>query len=170
MGMNFPPSMYQLHLQYIHLPLLPFHYAMACQENHFHHGRFFPLEYLQKALALGEKAKMGITENTPIEDIVAKMNSLGVNYDQEHIALLRRCKRIQEQIKCWKEEDFKYVVVNGKTRSLCGLEADSSDPKAIQAEDCQALQNYGRPYTAEGKPTGTYYGHPKLASEVSAFS
>jgi len=49
-GMNFPPSQFQLHLQYMLLPLLPSHFALFKSGNHFTDRRFFPLEYLYTVL------------------------------------------------------------------------------------------------------------------------
>merc|ERR1711920_1083074 len=80
-GLNFPPSMYQLHLQFIHMPMLPFQYYTARKNGHWHHGRFFPLEYVQKALALGDKVKMHVTVDTDVQDIINKVQENGVVYD-----------------------------------------------------------------------------------------
>lgn len=169
-GMNYPPSVYQLHLQFIHPPILPFHYAQARDENHFHHGRFFPLEYLRAALEKGDDARISITETTDIQEIIQKMNGLGVNYDEFQIRLLRRARRLQERFKPWKEEDFECVVVNGKVFSLQGFREEALDAKVLHAEDTKALQNYGRPYDKESqKPTGQYYRYAKEPSEVKSF-
>jgi hypothetical protein len=162
-GMNFPPSMYQLHLQFVHPPMLPFQYAQSIQENHFHHGRFFPLDFLRKALSLGDSVKMAIDESTEITDIIAKIKELGVNYDEEQIALLRKCRRIQERFNAWKKDDFGCIVANGEVLGGDG------DAKAIQAEDVKVLQNYGRPYNDAGKPSGTYYKFAKKPSEVASW-
>jgi hypothetical protein len=170
-GMNFPPSMYQLHLQFIIPPMLPFQYAQTLIENHFHHGRFFPLDYLLAALSLGEKAKIDVTEDTKIETIVEHMNGLGVNYNEHQIALLRKCRGVQETMSRWEESDFSYYVINGKVYSTEGMVSQpESDPKTIQAADTKELQNYGRPYDETGKPTGTYYQYAKAPGEVSTFS
>lgn len=67
-GFNYPPSQYQLHLQFIMLPLLPFQYEQYLRGIHFTHGRFFPLQYVRAVLALD--APMAIDDNTPIESII----------------------------------------------------------------------------------------------------
>lgn len=49
-GFNYPPSQNQLHLQYILPPFYPFHMALFDNKGHFTHGRFFPLEFVERAL------------------------------------------------------------------------------------------------------------------------
>ena len=61
-GMNFPPSQYQLHLQYVHGPMLPFQYAMFEKGLHLQHGRFFPVQFLLAALAKGEAMRIDVDE------------------------------------------------------------------------------------------------------------
>ena len=41
-GFNYPPSQYQLHLQFMLPPFLPFQHLMYLVGNHFTKGRFFP--------------------------------------------------------------------------------------------------------------------------------
>jgi len=169
-GLNFPPSMYQLHLQFIHMPMLPYQYFMARKNGHWHHGRFFPLEYLRKALALGDKVKMEVNENTDIKDIIHKVSENGVVYDSVHREFLHKCWGLQERFSAWAESDFECQVVNEKVYNMAdGRMEPGSDPKGIQAEDTKKLQNYGRPYTEEGKTTGTYYKYAKKATEVEEF-
>mmetsp|Transcript_12460 Transcript_12460/g.33009 ORF Transcript_12460/g.33009 Transcript_12460/m.33009 type:complete len:399 (-) Transcript_12460:105-1301(-) len=169
-GMNFPPSMYQLHLQFIHMPLTPFHYNQARQEGHWHYARFFPLEYVIKALELGNKVKMHVTENTPIEDIMQNIQKHGVVYDSVHREFLNKCWRLQERFAPWAENEFECQIINGRVYNMDEkrMEPDS-DPKAIQADDSKKLQNYGRPYDDSGKPTGTYYKYAKKPDQVVDF-
>jgi len=169
-GLNCPPSMYQLHLQFIHPPLLPFHYSLFMQDAHFTHGRFFPLEYVQKALELGDAVKMTVTGDTDIEELIRKVDALGVNYDAYHSALMRKVKRAQKLFSPWQESDFSHQVVNGKVFSLLGgvTAAPELETQAVHKEDTLALQNYGRPYK-DGKPSGTYYRYPKKAGAVLHF-
>jgi hypothetical protein len=170
-GMNCPPSQYQLHLQFIHAPLLPFHYAQALEYRHFHYGRFFPFEYMRAALALGDQVRMDIKEDTDMNDIVNHVRSLGVNYDEYQTRLQSKFRELQQRFACWKEEDFDGQCINGKFFPFkdCGKEGDA-DPKQIQAEDTQKLQNYGRPYGADGKFTGIFYGYPKKPEDIQGFA
>ena len=50
MAFNLPPSQYQLHLQYMLLPLLPSHLGVFRRGAHFVHLRHFPLAYVREAL------------------------------------------------------------------------------------------------------------------------
>lgn len=68
-GCNYPPSQYQLHLQFMLPPFLPYHYRLYLDGVHFTHERFFPVEYLKKVLELGEAYP--VKDDTPIEDIIA---------------------------------------------------------------------------------------------------
>jgi len=170
-GFNYPPSMYQLHLQFMHPPLLPFHFNLALEEKHFSHGRFFPLEYVRAALALGDAVKMEITDDTDTGDIISMVTKQGINYDEYHSTLMRRVRRMQAAFSPWEEQDFRHQVINGKVFSSFGglVPVPQKDPLQIQKEDKMALQNYGRPYDADGKPTGTHYRYPKRPGEVSCF-
>jgi len=170
-GMNFPPSMFQLHLQFIHPPLLPFHFNMFMLDGHFSHKRFFPVDYLHKALALGDKVKMKVDDNTDIQTIVDMVNKQGVNYDEYHSALLRKCTALQRRWSPWRESMFKYQVVNGTTAIPVGRDmmVNNLDIKQVQKDDCKTIQNYGRPYGSDGKPSGTYYKYAKKAGEVKHF-
>lgn len=167
-GMNYPPSMYQLHIQFIHAPLLPFHYAQALQDNHFHERRYFPLEWIQKALALGDAIQMKIVEDTDITVIIDRAAELGVSYDDARADLMRRMRTHQNAWKPWKENDFETAVINGKVFDLSSFQhLPDQDPKAIQASDSKLLQNYGRPFGQDGRPSGTYYRFAKKPSDVA---
>jgi len=188
-GMNYPPSMYQLHLQFIHPPLLPFHFSQTLRNEHFHHGRFLPFEYLREALALGERARMTVKEDTTLQDIMCRLKELGVDYDAAHSSMMKRCQLLQKRFSPWRVDDFAYQVMDGNVfqarrpdeasspaSEVARREEDASlleampDESAavIQKADTEALQNYGRPYV-NGKPSGTYYMFPKDPSEVASF-
>ena len=47
-GFNYPPSQYQLHLQFIVPPMVPFHYFQYKNGIHYTPKRFFPIEYVRK--------------------------------------------------------------------------------------------------------------------------
>lgn len=169
-GMNFPPSIAQLHLQYILPPMLPFHYALTRDEVHFQYGRFFPFKYLRKALELGDKVKMEITPLTQLSEILEKVASHGVNYDEYQIGMVRQCFNMQKKYAPWSESDFSAQVVNGKVLNMDTMQFElDQDPKAIQAADTKLIQNYGRPYDAAGKPTGSFYQFAKQPEDVEMF-
>ena len=50
-GFNFPPSQYQLHLQFMLPPCTPFHWSLFQKGVHCTPRRFFPFEYVRAALA-----------------------------------------------------------------------------------------------------------------------
>lgn len=170
-GFNYPPSMYQLHLQFIHMPMTPFQYCQARKNGHWHYGRFFPLEFVRDALKLGDKVKMDITEDTDIQAIIDKARDHGVAYDAEHREFLQKCWDLQDRFSAWEESDFECQVVNGRVYNMVdGRMEPHSDPKAIQAADTKKLQNYGRPYTETGQTTGTYYKYAKGIVDVEDFA
>jgi hypothetical protein len=49
-GFNWPPSQYQLHLQFMLPPMLPFQMLACTKRVHFTFGRFFPFEYVRAML------------------------------------------------------------------------------------------------------------------------
>eukprot|EP01089_Gocevia_fonbrunei_P017793 TRINITY_DN5881_c0_g1_i2.p1 TRINITY_DN5881_c0_g1~~TRINITY_DN5881_c0_g1_i2.p1 ORF type:complete len:390 (+),score=90.15 TRINITY_DN5881_c0_g1_i2:54-1172(+) len=149
-GFNFPPSQYQLHLQFIVPPMIPFQYHLYLQGVHFTPNRFFPIEYVREVLKLveSEKIEFKIDDDQPIEALIQ---------GDSHRKLAK-----------WDVKDFELYVVGNKAYKAnqdgtIGEEASGVDIKAINAEDKNRLQNYGRPYSTGEKvaPTGTYYGHPK---------
>ncbi len=94
----------------------------------------------------------------------------GVDYDEVFRQCYARYGASHEALAQWQRQDFGGVGVLGGgpervyrfTPAGDALEAATeADAKATQAADKAALQNYGRPYTAEGKPRGSYYGHAK---------
>lgn len=166
-GFNFPPSMFQLHLQFIHLPLFPFHYNLFQSGEHFTRGRFFPLEYMKQALALGDAVRIENAGSCDIESLISKVKAAGVDYDQVYDAMVHKIHALQRKLSPWREADFRYRVMEGQV-----FEGRSAfpelDPKQVQKSDAQAMCNYGRPYE-EGKPSGTYYQFAKAPEEVLAF-
>lgn len=170
MGLNFPPSMYQLHLQFIHMPLLPFHYDLLRKKEHFTRGRFFPLDYLLTALSKGDAVKSSVTQDTDIAVILDKVSRAGVDYTASHDAMISRAHEAQQLCSAWKETDFEYRVMGSQVFDKGGtIVQPGLDPKQVQKSDCLALQNYGRPF-AGGKPTGSYYKYAKEPRDVVAFS
>lgn len=164
---NFPPSQFQLHVQWIVPPLTPFQHFMGESHNHFHYGRCFPLSYVRNLLSLDKP--YAVTKDTKIEDIMAWGTSLGVDYDKEWTAWCHDiCLGSTLSMQNWDPDSFQYVVEDGKVHDfsvadgkiqLGNVVADANAP-AIQAKDKVFLQNYGRAYTAAGKPTGTYIQNP----------
>ncbi|CAE8737484.1 unnamed protein product [Polarella glacialis] len=174
LGMNFPPSMFQIHLQFIQFPLLPFHDSQLQKGEHFTYRRFFPLGYLQKALALGDAVKMeNVTMETDLETILEKVKAAGVDYDIFH-AQIKKAHGLQHRLAgtAWKEDCFAYRV-HGDQVTEKGSDGNfevkpDMCSKQVQKDDAKALQNYGRPYK-DDKPTGTYYKYAKEPKDVVGF-
>eukprot|EP00913_Durusdinium_trenchii_P000792 g739.t1 len=175
MGFNFPPSMFQLHLQFIHLPLFPFHYNLLQRGEHLTHGRFFPLEYVKQAqlqclncsffdlntstpqaLALGDAVRM--EGSCDITSLIERVKTAGVDYDEIYRAMLETIHTQQRKLTPWREADFQYRVVQGKVFEGCTMRPEV-DPKEVQKKDAHAMCNYGRPYKEE-KPSGQQPARP----------
>lgn len=75
-GFNSPPSQSQLHLQWIVLPLLPFHHQKLLDRTHAQKGRWFPLEYVLPILDYLEKENdfFDVNSTTTAEDVIQHFN------------------------------------------------------------------------------------------------
>eukprot|EP00928_Gymnodinium_smaydae_P091741 TRINITY_DN7547_c0_g1_i1.p1 TRINITY_DN7547_c0_g1~~TRINITY_DN7547_c0_g1_i1.p1 ORF type:complete len:422 (-),score=68.86 TRINITY_DN7547_c0_g1_i1:325-1536(-) len=164
---NFPPSQFQLHLQWLVPPLVPFQHFMAETRNHFHEGRGFPLSYVRKILELNQP--YSVQKNTPIEEIMEHYAKLGVDYKEHWTEWYDKiCLASTLGFQNWNHEDFQYVVEDGKAYEFSvedgmvklGAEAAGADPSKLQSADKMVLQNYGRPYSEDGKTSGTYIQKP----------
>ncbi|CAK9009048.1 unnamed protein product [Durusdinium trenchii] len=82
-GFNSPPSQSQLHLQWIVLPLLPFHHQKLLDRTHAQKGRWFPLEYVLPILDHLEQAGevFEVNGQTSAEDVIKHFNGKGIVYD-----------------------------------------------------------------------------------------
>lgn len=130
MGLNYPPSMSQLHVQCILAPMLPHEYNKFINGGHFTVDRFFPLEYVKKVLELGEC--MDVTINTPIQDIINKFNG-DVNYKMIHESFLENVHYRQELRGVWTADKFQGNIRIESTKV-------SDDPRI--KEDKMKLRNY----------------------------
>jgi len=172
-GFNFPPSMYQLHLQFIHYPLFPFHACKASQGVHFTRRRFFSFEYVRAALACGEAARMDIHEHTDIEGVIARIAALGIDYDAFHERFLQRGSALAARYDCWREKDFDFTVSEGQVvDNQTRQPVLDQDAKALQSADTKFLSNYGRPYNNGdfNQPTLSLYRYAKASHEVKDFA
>jgi hypothetical protein len=201
---SYPPSQYQLHLQFIVLPLLPFQYEQYLRGVHCTQGRFFPLQYVRAVLALD--APMHVVDDTPIEAITAFYKARGVDYDIVHRQMYDQIGENHRRLANWQIDQFSAVVVsNVSLSSVCSLWCATltdvtqgpgtpatvldratmqprtggaaaaairdNDKLILRMQRCWCVlratqeiltaENYGRPYTAENKPTGTYYSMAK---------
>jgi len=171
-GFNFPPSQFQLHLQWIVLPLMPFHHQKLLDRTHAAEGRFFPLEYVKEVLDLLSKANetFPTQATTSIEEIVQYFKDRGVDYNEIWERCHKKCCN-SYALSNWDPKDFSRVVCNGKAWQIHDTlpagqilrgDASGDDALKMQAQDKLLLQNYGRTYK-DGRPGGTYYKHSKAA-------
>mmetsp|Transcript_686 Transcript_686/g.934 ORF Transcript_686/g.934 Transcript_686/m.934 type:complete len:372 (+) Transcript_686:6-1121(+) len=157
-GFNYPPSQYWLHLQYMLPPLTPFHYSMYQDDRHFTYGRFFPLEYVQAALMLGEIKN---ASQKPISAIIATCEAKGLRYDDVWHKAYARYGASHLKFANWEASDFTRVIVNGTSvASIEDFKTLEIKPADALKEDKMELQNYGRPYV-QGRPKGNYYKYAK---------
>lgn len=151
-GCNFPPSQFQFHIQYILPPLLPYQYSMYLDGNHLTFGRFFPLDYIKRLLALDEP--VAVQMNTSVDEIRERFDKR-VSYEEAHAAVYERSGASHCALANWQRADFALTIEKGGLVNGEGGESKAADD--IVAADKAILQNYGRPYGDNGKPTGTYY-------------
>lgn len=128
-------------------------YRMYQEGQHFTARRFFPLDYIKAVLAL--KESMQVTMETSVDDIIEHFDDR-VNYDAMHADCYAQVERSHTLLANWRSEDFELT-----------LEGDGSIPGSTRtkteliAADKGIIQNYGRPYTPDGKPSGTYYKYAR---------
>jgi hypothetical protein len=172
-GMNYPPSQYQLHLQYIVPPMLPFHTYMRQKRKHYTYGRFFPLEYVVQCLEYEKEdphpSKWAQVPDTSIEDVIEYYNNKGVRYSDVHREALERYEASDLSSAKWPSDAFGACVLDGTTVVRTTGDSEEQDTAAkVQAADKETLQNYGRPYV-DGKPSGTYYSLAKEPGTVEVW-
>jgi len=163
---NFPPSQFQLHIQWLVPPLLPFQHYMAETGNHFHEGRAFPMSYVREVLALNEP--YDVQHSTPIQEILDFYKGRGVDYSACWRRFFNASLRSTMELQNWSPKDFQWVVQDGAVHEFSvadgcvekGAERADLAARSLQEQDKLALQNYGRPYSAAGKATGTYVKAP----------
>lgn len=163
LGFNFPPSVFQLHLQFMHLPCFPFHEVQARKGNHWHFGRFFPFEYIRKALACGDNVRMDVDIDTSIEDVISNIAAQGIPYEAEHASMMGKFERSSKRFDVWRADDFEYEVCEGVvTSTRTGHQVPDANPVDIQKQDNARMKNYGRPRCS-------YYRYIKQAGSVKSF-
>lgn len=160
---NLPPSQYQLHLQYMLPPMLPQQVGIFKAGVHFKKGRHFPLRYVVEGLLAFQDAGRVISnpEDTSAEDLIKAISEVGIDYEAAWNLDQQRFERNCAKLANFSEKDFKYAVV-GETvldRETGQPAPDAPEAKSVFNQDKMAMQGYGRPYNASGKPGGTYYKH-----------
>lgn len=176
-GFNYPPSQYQLHIQYMSPVLLPHQRYLYQKGLHYTPGRFFPFEYVEKCLELASNDPLPhelLQDTTDVGEIIAYFKTnYQYSYETVHAAMYSRAETFWEKYANWRDDDFdgEAVLDEGETELyfLPKKGQPIKDPQKVQAmiiEDKAQLQNYGRPYNAEGKPVTSYYSFPKSVADL----
>ena len=184
-GMNYPPSQYQLHLQFIVPPLMPFDFHKLENGEHFHHNRFFPFEYVEAVLSFCIKEGESLTfpfsggpTEAGIEEIIAFFDAKGISYEKIHGDFVTRAKASQRKLAKWEKAQFEAVA---KVDTASGAETivrlhpngeedgdavggsplpEGTDSGKVRAEDKKILMNC---------VATTYYQHAKAPGEVAVW-
>lgn len=160
-GMNVPPSQFQLHLQFMLPPLLPKHYALFRCGLHFAPSRFLPLDYLLRALDNLSDVSLTATDVPTLAEQVQR--TLGLDYSTEIANFATRVSASQRHLAHWRPVDFRHLVADNEV--LADIDAAGNfvtaahngvDVATLLNTDTRMLQGYGKPYDAEGKPTGRF--------------
>jgi hypothetical protein len=173
-GFNFPPSQYQLHIQFMAPMLLPFQRYQYLKGVHYTHGRFFPFHYVARCLDAARSDQIPLEllqEDTPVEAIVQHaLRKWGVNYDEEHARLYAKAGADYATFANWRREEFDGTARENEAGELKVLQPhDGSEEKQDAGDEIQrlinddkvTLQNYGRPYDDKSKPSGSFYHYAK---------
>eukprot|EP00940_MAST-03C_sp_MAST-3C-sp2_P003492 g3492.t1 len=169
-GFNYPPSQYQLHLQFM-LPIFtPFHFKLYEHGHHFTRKRFLPFEFVEEALQYLVKTKTSLKDphTMTIDAIFDHFDKCGIRYGEIWRECYDRYGSSHRRLAKWDPSDFEFLTVSGgkvwlQSDTLAPVaDASKLDYKAMQKADKAALQNYGRPYDEKsGRPTGSFYKHAK---------
>jgi hypothetical protein len=184
-GFNYPPSQYQLHIQYMLPVLTPFHYANFLKGIHYTYKRFFPVKYVQQCLKFAAEASplpaAVLDPNASIESTIEYFEAkFHLSYDK---ALNDEKNKFQNNARKWANwhpEDFGGTVieVRGVPKYIRNDDGEedasvSSDIAGLNNKDRLVLQNYGRPYTVAANgheaPSGSYYSFCKKPEDVTSW-
>ena len=158
-GFNTPPSQYQLHMQYILFPVVPFHAANLVKGLHFTKGRFCPISYVEAALAklaAADKAVPGVDLKTSMDDIFSAVkDTTGLDYEQEWEKAVARLPDVQARYGAYYKDNF----------DGAHSDKDGADPNT--AHDKLLLTSYGRPYGEAGNAVANnHYAHAKAPGDL----
>jgi len=167
-GFNYPPSQYQLHLQFM-LPIFtPFHWKYYNKGGHFTYERFLNYEFVEAALKflVSSKSKLKDAPNMSIADIFKHFESKGVSYTKSWKSCYNRYGSSHRALATWDPADFNFATLNDgqkwfDAQNVIQQTKDVPDYASLKKQDKLFLQNYGRPYKAANKPSGTYYKFAK---------
>ena len=136
------------------------------------YNRFLPYEFVESALkyCVENKTNLPTADEMSIEDIFSFFESKGVSYDKIWRDCYKRYGDDHRHFSQWNVKDFDYVAYVSQDKkedakvfeaTNLGNSVQGVDVDKTRKTDKLVLQNYGRPYTKEGKPTGSYYKYAK---------
>ena len=169
MGLNFPPSQYQLHLHCMLPPFTPAHQRLYFAGAHFIKGRWFPLEFVLESLRRLVELDLDLegAGDKEIDHTVTAMRGLGVDYDEVFGQAYARYGASQRLLWNFGAEDFRYLAVGDRllvdrlTAEVTPI--DKTRLIAMNKADKHTMQNWGRPYDAAQRPSGSFYRFAKQA-------
>jgi len=161
-GFNYPPSVWQVHMQFLAAPSSPYFYNAMQRGIHLNNGRFFPLAYIKAILksVIEFPLPPSINTETGADEIIKYFDERHINYNKYHDEELQRWQKLQERCSAYHQNDFTRLVIEDTVFNM-KLQTTGEDPKVLQKSDKKALQNYGRPYKSHQAPAGSYYSHAK---------
>lgn len=170
-GFNYPPSQFQLHLQYMLPPFMPYQFQCLVENKSFARGRFFPLTYVRAVLvkaAEGGANAVTVDSETPIDSIIEHFDKLGVSYEAIYSEFYENIVESHKKLSNWQSEDFELrskddQVFASNSNTEQGIYKDplpTNLQDALQG-DKKIIENYGRPYDSTGKPSGAFYKHAR---------
>ena len=150
-GCNFPPSQFQLHIQYFLMPWVPFQYRLFLDGGALGPKRWFPLKYVKEVLALNEP--IDVKHDTPLAEIFAKYDAK-VSYDAAFEHELARVGASHRTMANWRPADFAVAVRDDEIVEVAPPVAGQTAKQLVEG-DKAVLHSKG--------PVLTYYKHARTA-------
>jgi len=146
-GFNYPPSVWQVHMQFLAAPSSPYFYNAMQRGIHLNNGRFFPLAYIKAILksVIEFPLPPSINTETGADEIIQYFDQRQIKYNDFHNRELQRWQKLQEQCSAYHVNDFTRLVIEDTVFDM-NLQRIEEDPKNQQKRDKIVLQNYGKPY------------------------
>lgn len=163
-GFNCPPSQFQLHLQFIVLPHIPYQQYMHEQGRHYTHERFFPFEYVEKALLMNKPQKWD--QSTKLKDVIEFFKGEGLDYDKIHKEQFDKVTKVYKKTQSYMDKDDFEGTFDPNENTYTPHEQgklilEGAKASDFSKSDTEVLQNYGRPYTKENKKSVGFYKFAK---------
>lgn len=143
-GCNFPPSQFQLHLQFFLMPWLPSHYKAFTAGVSLSRRRWFPLKYIKGLLGLNQP--MAVELDTSLDEIFAVFDAQ-LSYDAAFEQEIARVAASHKALANWRPADFAAAVDGDAV--VQGSMPEGQTAKGLLEADKKLLHSSG--------PVKTYY-------------